>query len=360
MRFFLKGKSQAAGMSPGTLVYTGRQRIQPPRIHVIDYNTDHVEEDPNASLESALAYRDSATTTWINVNVLHDVSLVKRVGDHYGVHPLVQEDILNAQHRPKAEAHEGFVFVTLKMLTYDAASRTVLAEQVSLVFGKGFVLSFQETDGDVLDPVRKRLRGQRGRIHQSGADYLAYALLDCLVDHYFAVLEHIGDDIDRIEAEVTSRPDEDSLREIHRLKQEMLVLRQAAWPLREAVNTLIRSETPLIQHTTHIFLRDVYDHTVQVIDTIETYREMLGGLLDVYLSSVSNRMNDIMKVLTLIATIFIPLTFIAGVYGMNFNPAAGRWSMPELNWEWGYAAVWVVMLAVAVALIVFFKRKRWL
>ncbi len=360
MRFFLKGKSKQAGLAPGTLVYTGRQRPTPPRIHVIDYDAEHVTERDDVPLDEALAYRDSEAKSWINVSVLHDVELVRRACDHFGVHPLVQEDVLNTQHRPKAEAHEGFVFVTLKMLTYDEAARAVQVEQVSLAFGKGFVLSFQEAEGDVFEPVRKRLRGQRGRIHKLGADYLAYALVDCVVDHYFAVLERVGDDIDRLEAEVTSQPDEGSLREIHRLKQEMLVLRQAAWPLREVVGTLERSETPQIQRTTHVFLRDVYDHIVQVIDTVETYREMLSGLLDVYLSSVSNRMNDIMKVLTLIATVFIPLTFIAGVYGMNFNPAAGRWSMPELNWEWGYATVWVVMLAVAIALIVFFKRKRWL
>jgi magnesium transporter len=245
-----------------------------------------------------------------------------------------------------------YVFVVLKMLSSDR--NKITSEQISIVLGPDFVVSFQEREGDVFNPIRERIRIGRGRIRKMGADYLAYALLDSVVDNYFIFLEKLGDKIEFLEEELVTNPTTETLQTIHDLKTEMVFLRKSVWPLREIISGLERGESALIQESTEIYLRDVYDHTIQVIDTVETFRDMVSGMLDIYLSSVSNRMNEVMKVLTIIATIFIPLTLIAGIYGMNFQ------YMPELGWRWGYPMVWLIMLVIGALMLVYFRRERWL
>ncbi|MGA1796130.1 MAG: magnesium/cobalt transporter CorA, partial [bacterium] len=264
------------------------------------------------------------------------------------------EDILNTNQRPKFEDFEHFIYVVLKMLSYDTEKQEIIAEQVSIVIGQNFVLSFQEREGDVFNPVRERIRNAKGRIRKMGADYLAYALLDAVVDNYFLILEALGEEVEELEEALVVNPTPQVLQAIHHLKRETIFLRKAVWPLREVIDSLGRRESPLIGKGTTLFLRDVYDHTIQIIDTAETFRDLIAGMLDIYLSSISNRMNNVMKVLTIIATIFIPLTFIAGIYGMNFK------YMPELDWRWSYPLVWVVMVLVAVYMVMYFKDKGWL
>jgi magnesium transporter len=266
----------------------------------------------------------------------------------------VQEDIVNTEHRPKLEDFDAYLFVVLKMLRFDAGQASIHTEQVSLVLGSGFVLSFQEQEGDVFDDVRQWLRENKGRLRTMGADYLAYALLDAVVDSYFAILENLGEQIELLEEELINRPSPDTLSRIHHFKREMILLRKAIWPLREIIGGLQRVGSPLIQNGTAIFLRDIHDHTIQIMDTIETFRDVLSGLLDLYLSSISHRMNEVMKVLTIIATVFIPLTFVAGVYGMNFE------YMPELHWRWSYPVLWLIMLGIAAGMMIYFRRRQWL
>jgi magnesium transporter len=279
---------------------------------------------------------------------------LESLGQCIGLHPLVLEDILNTEQRPKIEDYGDYLYIVVKMITYPDKADGIAVEQVSLILGQNFVISFQEgIQGDVFSPVRERIRNEKSRLRKMGADYLTYSLVDSVVDSYFAVLEELGERIEVLEEELIEQPSRNTLHTIHKLKQEMIFLRKSVWPLREVVNFMERGESPLINEGTRIFLRDVYDHTIQIIDTIETFRDMLSGMLDIYLSSISNRINEVMKVLTVIATIFMPLTFLAGVYGMNFE------YMPELKWRWGYPAILLVMLAVAVSMLTYFKKKRW-
>jgi len=253
------------------------------------------------------------------------------------------------------EVYGGYVYIVLKMLYGNDSNRSVEAEQVSLILGSNFAISFQEgMEGDVFNPVRERIRSGKGLIRKMGSDYLAYSLIDTIVDNYFLMLENLGERIELLEEELVAHPTTATLQEIQRIKYQMVFVRRAVWPLREVIGGLGRKESPLIKETTEIYLRDVYDHTVQVMDTVETYREMLSGMLDIYLSSVSNRLNSVMKVLTIIATIFMPLTFIAGIYGMNFK------HMPELEWRWGYAALWLIVVIIGISMLIYFKRKKWL
>jgi len=282
------------------------------------------------------------------------VDIIEKMGNHFNIHPLVLEDILNTGQRPKMEDFVDYIFVVLKMLYYDEKENEVRAEQVSVILGSNYVISFQETEGDVFDPIRERIRNDRGRIRKMGADYLAYALIDIIVDNYFAILEKLGEKIEDIEDELVTNPALETLQSIHSLKREMIFLRKSVWPLREVINRLERWESPLINKSLDIYLRDMYDHTIQVIDSIETFRDMLSGLLDIYLSSVSNRMNEIMKVLTIIATIAIPLTVITGLYGMNFQ------FMPELQWQWSYPIVLLAMLTLGLLMIRYFRRRKWI
>lgn len=347
------GDTAKAGLPPGTLIYTGDQQSGPVTITLIDYDEQHLQERRVDTVEECLSFRDAPTVTWVNVDGIHRVEVVEKLGTHVDLHPLVMEDILNVGQRPKMEDFDEYLFLIFKML-YHSQEGDLQIEQVSLVLGPTWVLSFQERAGDTFDPVRERIRSGKGKIRKMGPDYLIYALIDTVVDNYFTILERIGEQVEDIEEGLVANPGPDALQAIHRLKRQLIFLRKSVWPLREVVLGLERLETPLIDEKTEVYLRDVYDHTIQVIDTIETYRDMVSGMLDIYLSSVSNRMNEVMKVLTIIATIFIPLTFIAGVYGMNFE------YMPELGWRPGYFLVWVVMATVALLMAAYFRRKRWL
>ena len=351
---FVKRVSKKPGLSPGTLVHTGEDRVEATRISLIDYAVDHFEEREVSAVEECFPDRERSTVSWINVNGIHQVDVIRKMEDKFGLHPLVLEDIVDTGQRSKMEDFEDYLFVILKMLTYDDAKNELVIEQVSLILGPGLVISFQESEGDVFEPVRERIRKGKGRIRKKGPDYLAYALIDAVVDHYFVVLEKIGEEVEALEEELLADPGPDTMQMIHQLKREIIFLRKSVWPLRETVAALERGESDLIDEKTRVFLRDVYDHTIQVIESIEALRDMVSGMLEVYLSTVSNKMNEVMKVLTIMASIFIPLTFIAGIYGMNFK------FMPELEWHWGYPLIWLVMIALGVCMLVYFRKKKWL
>ena len=349
-----KKRSSKAGLPPGTLVHVGEKKVESVRITFIDYDELSFQEKQATSIEECLILKDTPTVSWINIDGLHDIELLEKLGRGYELHPLVLEDILSTSQRPKFEDYEKHFFIVLKMLSFNEVNPTVEAEQVSMILGPNYVISFQERTGDVFEPIRERIRKAKGRIRKMGPDYLAYALLDAIVDNYFVILERFGEKIESMEEEVIGDPTERTVQQIHSLKREMILLRKSIWPLREVIGGLQKSESSLVKETTDIYLRDVYDHTIQIIDTIESFRDMVSGLLDIYLSSLSNKMNAVMKVLTIIATLFIPLTFVAGIYGMNFE------YMPELKLKWGYGAVWLVMLTVAVIMLFYFRRKKWL
>jgi magnesium transporter len=354
MRKFTWKRSRKAGLPPGTMVHIGERKLEKTRIGVIDYDQVRFEEKEAVSVEECFAYKDKESVTWINVEGIHDVDVLRMLGEGFGLHPLTMEDILNTDQRPKLDDYGEYLFIVLKMFHYDDVENEILAEQVSLIVGRGFVISFQESGGDVFNPVRDRIRNNKGRVRMMGADYLAYALMDSVVDGYFLIMEKFGGNIEVLEDELISDPGPGTLEELHILKRELIFFRRSVWPLREVVRGLETGASSLIQEGTGIFLRDVYDHAIQVIETVETFREMLSGMLDIYLSNVSNRMNQVMKVLTIIATIFIPLTFIAGIYGMNFR------YMPELEWRFGYFVVLVVMAFIGVLMVIYFRMKRWL
>ena len=350
----IKKRSRKAGLPPGTLIHIGEKKVEELKITVINYDETHFQEREIKTIEECFVYKDKPTVTWINIDGLHQVEILEKLGNCYELHPLVLEDILNTDQRPKMEDYGEYIYIVLRMLDYSDTDKGIVTEQVSLILGPNFVFSFQEKEGDVFNPVRERIRNSKGRIRRMGADYLAYALLDSIVDNYFIILEKFGEKIEFLEEELVSQPKPETLQTIHHLKKEMIFLRKAVWPLREVISGLERGESSLIKQGTGIYLRDVYDHTVQVIDTIETYRDMLSGMLDIYLSSVSNRLNAVMKVLTVIATIFMPLTFLAGIYGMNFK------YMPELDWRWGYPVIWLIMIGIGVFMLVYFRKKKWL
>lgn len=347
-------RSKKSGLSPGTLMHVGEKKTGKPQIMVIDYDGDAFLEKKVPNVEDCFPFKDTATVTWINIDGVHDTDIMEKIGSRFDLHSLILEDIMTTIQRPKMEDLGDLIYIVLRMIDFDGKKREIVTEQVSLVLGTNFVLSFLEDPGDVFDPVRERIRKSKGRIRKMGADYLAYALIDTIVDNYFAILEQLGEKIEAVEEELVADPRKETLHEIHILKREMISLRKSVWPLREVVNGLLRGDSALVRDGTRIFLRDVYDHIVQVIDTVETYREMLSGMLETYLSSISNRMNEVMKVLTVIATIFIPLTFIAGIYGMNFQ------HMPELGWRYGYFIIWGVMALVAGFMLVQFRKKKWL
>lgn len=347
-------RSRKTGLPPGSLIHIGERKTERTRIAIIDYDEKNFEEKKAKTVEECFPFKDKATVTWINVDGVHDSDIIGKMGEHFGVHPLILEDIMNTAQRPKMEDMGDYIFIVVRMISFEAKKKGVLSEQVSLIVGSNFVISFQEGEGDVFDPIRERIRSDKGRLRKMGPDYLAYALIDAIVDNYFLVLEKLGEQVEFLEEELVTDPGRKTIEVLHTLKREMIYLRKSVWPLREVISGVARSGSPLIKESTGIFLRDVYDHTIQVIDTIETYRDMLSGMLDIYLSSVSNRMNEIMKVLTIIATIFIPLTFIAGIYGMNFQ------YMPELRWRWGYFATLAWMAVVGVFMLIYFRRKKWL
>ncbi|HPQ28748.1 MAG TPA: magnesium/cobalt transporter CorA, partial [Desulfobacteraceae bacterium] len=306
MAHFLKLSSKKAGLSPGTLVHVGERKIEKTRISIVDYDEIEFQEKEVNMVEECFTYKDKGTVTWINIDGLHDIDIIEKIGTHFDVHPLVLEDILHTGQRPKTDDLETYLYIVLKMLYYDEDEDEIKDEQFSLILGSNFVITFQERIGDIFNPVRDRIRSEKARIRKKNADYLAYALIDAVVDNYFVILERLGEKIEEMEEALLANPTPEMLQSIQGMKRTMISLRKSVWPLREVVSTLERTESSLIEESTNIYLRDVYDHTIQVIDTLESYRDMVSGMLDTYLSSLSNRMNEVMKVLTIIATIFIP------------------------------------------------------
>ena len=341
------------GLSPGSLIHVGEQKVERPILSFIDYCEEKYEVSKDVLLDDCLLLKSDATVSWINLDGIHDISYVEAFGKAFDLHSLALEDILNTGHPPKFEEFDNCALIITKMFYFDEETFRIQAEQISLVLTAENVLTFQERPGDVFDGVRERLKRKSGRIRQRGPDYLAYTLIDSVVDSYFHVLEKIGDRLDYLETQLIDRPTQELLQQVHQMKGQLIFLRKAVWPMREVVGSLLHSESELLDESTNVFLRDLYDHAIQVLDTVESFRETASGLVDLYMSSVSQRMNEVMQVLTIMASIFIPLTFIAGIYGMNFE------LMPELKWRYGYPMVWGLMLLCGVGMLWFFKRKKW-
>ncbi len=343
------------GSSPGTLIADPGARR--PVVRVIGYGTADLEESEAASLDDIARIRGKWPVTWVNVDGLGDLEFLRALGEMFGLHRLALEDVVNVHQRPKVEEYEDHLFIVSRMVAVNDPPHT---EQIAMFLGDGYLLTFQERSGDCFDPVRERIRRHRGQIREVGADYLAYALLDAVIDGYFPVLEAYGEELEILEDRVLAAPHRDHVVTIHELKRNLLALRRAIWPQREMISALARNAAKQITEPTRLYLRDCYDHIIQLIDILETFREVASGLVDVYLSSVSARMNEIMKVLTIIATIFIPLSFITGLYGMNFRTDLSPWNMPELSWYFGYPLALGLMAAVAGVLLYFFWRRGWL
>ncbi|MPM67642.1 Cobalt/magnesium transport protein CorA [bioreactor metagenome] len=352
-RTFRKKQSNV-GLAPGTLVHVGEKKAEKVIIRAWLYNSERLIEKELQTVEECQALKNQPDMNlWINIDGLDQVGIIEKLGSYFGVHPLTLEDVLNTGQRPKMEDYDSYIYTVLKMITLDEEREEIIIDQVSIILGSSYILSFQERSGDVFNPIRERLRNPASRLRKNGVDLLAYSLTDAIVDNYFVILEQFGEEIEDLEEELIVYPLPETLKAIQKRKRDMITLRRSVWPLRELINSLQRTESELIKETTQLYLRDVYDHTIQVIDSIEAFRDILSSMVDVYLSSLSNRMNDIMKVLTIIATIFIPLTFIAGVYGMNFK------YMPELEWRWGYPVVMLGMTLLGISMFLYFKKKRW-
>ncbi len=353
-RFTRPTAAKKPGLPPGTLIHTGPPRTEPVRIQVFNYAPDRFEEVEIQSVSDLAGLLHAPGVTWINIDGIHKTDLIERIGEIFSIHPLTLEDIVHTNQQPKLDDYETYLYIVLKMFYSNPEHEKIRAEQISLLLKENVLLSFQETPADVFEAVRERLRKRKGRIRGAGADYLAYALIDAVVDHYFVTLEAIEERMEILEEEILVRPDAGTPEAIHDLKREMIFLWRQVWPFRGILQAMKREGPPLVQESTRIFLDDVNDHAAQVMNTIDSFRDILSGMLDLYLSTASNRMNEVMKVLTVIATIFIPLTFIAGVYGMNFE------YMPELQWRWGYFTVWGVMIGITVGMLIYFKRNDWL
>ncbi|CAN5207236.1 magnesium/cobalt transporter CorA [soil metagenome] len=365
--------SLKSGAPPGTLMYLGRETRDRVHISLIEYNENEFIEKEFFDIQECLSHVKDGMVKWINVDGVHDTAIIEEIGKLFNIHPLTLEDISNTNQRPKFEDYENYLVTIMKMIFEDnnlklESDDALVSEQLSIVLlNNQTLLTFQEADGgDVFDIIRDRLRSGKGRLRKCSADYLAYSLLDAVIDSYFDVLEKIGDEVELLEDNLIDHPTPAMLHQLHHIKRQMVYFRKAVWPMRELINNLQRSESDLIAESTTIYLRDAHDHTVRVIDTVETYRDLLSGMMDLYMSSVSNRMNEVMKTLTIITTIFVPLTFIAGVYGMNFqtkDPITGKFeplNMPELYSPYGYVIVWGIMIVISVSLLIYFRRKKWM
>jgi len=353
MHWAAKMRSKKAGLAPGTLVHVGRAYAEKPKITIFRYTEAFVTEKEVGSAAEIRDEKAQPGIIWVNVDGLQDVQLLAEIGSLFGLHPLVMEDILNTDQRSKMEDFTDYIYVVLKNF-YNHVDEEIHQEQVSVVFGKKFVLSFTERKSEIFEPVRQRVRSGRGRFHKAGPDLLAHHLIDNIVDQYFVVLEDIEEKIEDLEEALIRQTAASGLQSVHDLKRKLIFLRKSLWPLRETISSLQRSDSPLIDESNIIYFKDIFDHIIAVIDTVDTFRDILAGMLDVYLSSTSMRQSEVMKVLTIIATIFMPLTFLAGVYGMNFI------NMPELKWHWGYFALWGVMLLIVLLMVLFFRKKKWL
>ena len=351
---FMKPRSKKVGAVPGEAVHVGEACSWGTQIRIVDFDADACNECQPSGVADVARYKDSPTVTWIDVAGIHQVETIKKLNETFGWHALVIEDVVNSDQRPKIEEYDNYSFIVLKALSFNETSRTIKSEQISLLVGANNIVTFRESKSPLFEPVLNRIRNGKGRIRKMGSDYLAYAILDLIVDHYFAVLEKLGYAVEEVEEELIQDPNSETLRTIHSLNKEILLFRKTVWPMREITNQLNQGESELIQDPTAPFLRDLYDHTIQVIETGETFREAIANMLNLYMSQVSNRMNEVMKVLTVFAAIFIPLTFLAGIYGMNFE------HMPELHTKYGYPILLVVMGAAAFGMLYFFRRKKWL
>lgn len=358
----IRRRSQKVGLPPETLVYVGKKRIEKSKITIVTYDEKHfeiretekVDDIITPEITPKITPEKKDLITWINIDGLHDTQIIEKVGIAFGIHPLLLEDVLNTDERPKVDETENYLFIILKDTIYDEAKEELDIEHVSLILGPNFLISLKESDRNIFSQVLESLKKGGDHLRERKADYLAYTLIDSIVDRYFLVLEKLGERIEELEIELVNNPTSKTLHQIHKVKRELLALRKILWPTREIVNLIERSQPNLIHESTHFYLRDVYDHIYEIIDTLETHREMASGMIDIYLSSISNRMNEIMKVLTIIATIFMPLTLIAGIYGMNFR------YMPELNWRYGYPLVLAIMLIIGISMIITFRRRKWL
>lgn len=351
---FLMRHRKKVGLPPGTFELIGEKKMEEIVLTIMDYNEKDYEYKEVERVEDTFPYKENKDVTWINIYGLHEPEILEKIGNHFGIHQLVLEDIANTTHRPKIEVYDDFIFIVIKMIWYDEENSELQVEQISLIYGQNFILCFQEHKGDVFQSIRERIKNKQTRLRKAGADYLLYRILDVVVDYYFLVLEKIGDQIEILDEKVINNPGQKIIQEIYNLKRNLIFLRKSIWPLREVVSSIAREENSLFKKSTYPFLRDLYDHTIQVIDTLETYRDLVSGLLDMYMTNVSNKMNEVMKVLTIIATIFIPLTFLAGIYGMNFE------FMPELNWHYSYPILLTAMVLIFSGMLLFFKRKNWL
>jgi magnesium transporter len=348
------------GAAPGTIEHVGEQRVENVSITIHDYDEEYVDTISIESIEGCKPYLEKRTKTWIKVEGLHDIEKLKSIWSYFDLHPLIQEDIVNTSQRPKVEQYDNCMFIVMRMLQYAGGQKSIETEQISIILGANFVLSFQETDKPIFQPVVERLGIKKSRIRTLEADYLAYALMDNVTDHYFNLLDTIGEHLEQIEDELLDEPDEKTFHNIHAIRKEVVFSRKSIWPTREMLNTVIRDESEFIRESTKLYIRDVYDHMVQIIDNVENYRDMIMSMHDMYMSHVSNKMNEVMKVLTIIATIFIPLTFVAGIYGMNFDTEASPYNLPELSWYYGYPAFWGIMLVLSIIMVIYFKKKDWL
>ncbi len=354
MARFLKKKNASIGQAPGSLIFIGTQKLDQPLVRVIDYDKSSLQEMDISDLGQSVKFKETPTVTWLNIYGLHDTEFIKQIGSIFGLHPLILEDILNTGQRPKMEEYDEHLFFVLKMLRFDKEKEVIISEQLSMILGEKFLITFQEQPGDVFEPVRERIRKQKGRIRGTGIDYLAYALLDTIVDNYMVIVERIGGKIEDIEDEILADPTLEVLEKINNYKREMNYLRKSIRPAREFILQLAKLDSELISEQTTPFLKDLQDLIIQTTEVIDTYREMLSDHLNIYNTGISNKLNEIMKILTIFAAIFIPLTFIAGIYGTNFE------YLPELRFKYSYYVFWGVMILVAAIMLRFFKRKGWL
>jgi magnesium transporter len=347
-------RSAKSGLPPGTPVYIGKHKTGEAKITVLVYDETTFQEKAVNTIEDAAPLLDVPAIKWVNIDGIHQLNIVEEIGKRFHLHSLTLEDVMNTNQRPKVEDFGDYLYIVLKNLSRNAQNETVEAEQISIVLGEDFVITFQENEEDNFTHIRERLKSEANHEKAMKTDFLAYSLIDEVVDNYFTVIEGLEEEIELLDEELVSRPTPKTMEMIHKLKGRVFSLHKSVWPLREVINNLERDGSRLIHESTRIYIRDIYDHTIQMIDTIEIFRDMLYGMIDIYLSSISNRLNEVMKVLTIIATIFMPLTFIAGVYGMNFK------YMPELDWPWGYPAIWLIMLTIGISMLIYFKKKKWL
>lgn len=346
--------SKKVGLPPGSLVHIGEVHETEARITIIEYNKDTIEENAVESIEQILLCREKDTVTWVNIEGLGNIELVGAIGEHFNIHPLVLEDILNTHQRPKLEEYDDYLYCVLKGTSLAKNKFAVDYEQISILILSDFVFTFKEKQDELFEPVKRRLRTSKGHFRSQGADYLAYVILDTIVDSYFTLQDSLDEIVDSVEEELLTDPTQETLANIQGIKRELIFIRRSISPLREVLNAILRSESPLIQEKTLIYYRDISDHVLRISEAIESTRDMVAGLLDIYITTISNKMNEIMKVLTVFASIFIPLTFIAGIYGMNFE------YMPELKWKWAYPTLWGTFIAIPVILLFYFKKKKWL